>query len=205
MRRICTSTAVLLSLVGVALAAPGAASAGGGCHPGRPVTDERSTTVTMSDNCFVATVTRIDVGATVTFVNEDDAAHMVTGASYAWGMGSAESVEGELFKGDTFAQEFDESGVYPYFCILHPSMVGAIVVGDGTGDDEATQLSSSREALASTAPQPDRGSADADALTVADSGSNNALTGAVVAGGIALLVCTFALAKTLAARRAAEG
>ena len=32
---------------------------------------------------------------------------------------------------------FDQDGVYPYSCLLHPGMVGAIVVGDGVGTDLA--------------------------------------------------------------------
>ena len=32
---------------------------------------------------------------------------------------------------------FDQDGVYPYSCLIHPGMVGAIVVGDGVGTDLA--------------------------------------------------------------------
>jgi plastocyanin len=201
MRRICFSIAVFLSLSAMALLAPGAASAGGGCHGGRPVTDERSTTVTMSGNCFVATITRIDAGATVTFLNEDDAAHMVTGANFSWGIGAdGNEGAGELFKGDTFEQTFADSGVYPYFCILHPSMVGAVVVGDGASalGDESTMS----QWLASTGAQSQRGEASAAEQTIQDdSAPSRAMTLGVIGAGVALLA-GIVLARTLGERRA---
>jgi hypothetical protein len=32
---------------------------------------------------------------------------------------------------------FEEVGVFPYFCVFHPAMVGAVVVGDGAADGDA--------------------------------------------------------------------
>jgi plastocyanin len=204
MRRIPISIAVLLSLFGAALLVPGAASAGGGCHGGRPVTDERTTTVAMSGNCFVATITRVDEGATVTFVNEDEASHAVTGANYSWGMLSVskgdEDPEPYLFKGDTFTQTFDESGVYPYFCILHPSMVGAVVVGNG---ESSVAGESAISQLASVGARSDRGESAPSSASLADDDSPvRASTLGVIGAGVALLFGLIVLAKTLAARRA---
>jgi hypothetical protein len=40
-------------------------------------------------------------------------------------------------QGETVSYRFDQDGVYPYSCLIHPGMVGAIVVGDGVGTDPA--------------------------------------------------------------------
>jgi plastocyanin len=205
MRRIPISIAVLLSLFGAALLVPGAASAGGGCHGGRPVTDKRTTTVAMSGNCFVATITRVDVGATVTFVNEDEAMHAVTGANYSWGMGAEEGVvvKESLGKGDSLEQTFEESGVYPYFCFLHPSMVGAVVVGNG---ESSVAGESAISQLASVGARSDRGESAPSSASLADDDSPvRASTLGVIGAGVALLFGLIVLAKTLAARRASGG
>jgi plastocyanin len=56
-------------------------------------------------------------------VNRDDVAHTVTGVRNTFGDYN------ELLKDDTFAHTFEAEGVFPYFCVVHPSMVGAVVVG----------------------------------------------------------------------------
>jgi hypothetical protein len=73
-------------------------------------------------------VARVPTGTIVTFVNDDEYAHAVTGAANAWG------TYDELNQGDAVAYEFTAAGVYPFFCYIHPGMVGAIVVGGGDGD-----------------------------------------------------------------------
>src|SRR5690606_28103368 len=62
-------------------------------------------------------------GTEVTFRNLDAAPHTVTGESAAWGSTK------QLAQGDSLSHTFEEAGVYPYSCILHPGMVGAVVVG----------------------------------------------------------------------------
>ena len=76
----------------------------------------------MEENCFGPTVTHVEPGTTVRWKSATgEAPHTVTG--YGWGSET-------LQPGDGFGRRFDEPGVYPYFCALHPSMVGTVVVGD---------------------------------------------------------------------------
>ena len=103
------------------------ASAGGGPHCDG-LTDDATNTVGLAMNCFVPTITRIDRGAEVRFVNKDPATHTVTGTHLTWGDTMS------LQQGDEVSYTFDDDGIYPYTCIVHPGMVGAIVVGDGKGD-----------------------------------------------------------------------
>lgn len=115
---------VLAGVVGM----PGVASAGGGCHGGvtqNDATGEEDATVEMVDACFTATVTTVDPGTPVTFVNMDEFVHNVGGNQ--WGHFD------DLHEADTFRVSFDEAGTYPFACSYHPGMTGAIVVGDGKG------------------------------------------------------------------------
>jgi plastocyanin len=117
-------TIVVLALVGM----PGVASAGGGCHGGvteNDATGEENATIEMVDACFTATVTSVDPGAPVTFVNMDEFVHNVGGNQ--WGHFD------DLHEGDSFKVSFDEAGTYPFACTFHPGMTGAIVVGGGKG------------------------------------------------------------------------
>jgi plastocyanin len=114
----------------VAAIAPPPAWAGSGCHA-QEVSDGRGTVVEIAEGCFLPTVLRVEPGATVTFWNHDAMAHSVTGASVSFGSFD------ELSQDERMAFRFDGNGVYPYFCVLHPGMVGAVVVGDGRGPGAA--------------------------------------------------------------------
>ena len=107
------------------LSLPAAAGGGGGCHQAPRPFDARTQVVAMEDYCFSPAVVRIEPKQSVTWVNRDVDAHTVTGVGGTWGR------YGELGRGGRVTSSFAASGVYPYFCTLHPGMVGAVVVGDG--------------------------------------------------------------------------
>jgi plastocyanin len=120
---LCTMV-VLAAVVGL----PSVASAGGGCHGGvteNDATSQEDATIRMVDACFTATVTTVDAGTPVTFVNMDEFVHNVGGNQ--WGHFD------DIHDGETFRVSFDEAGTYPFACNYHPGMTGAIVVGDGKG------------------------------------------------------------------------
>ncbi len=121
---------VIVGAAIVVLGVPGAALAGGGgCYGGatqNDATGEKVATVRMIDACFTATVTTVDPGAEVTFVNADfGMIHNVNGNE--WGHFE------DMAKGDAFTVTFDEAGIYPFACQYHPGMTGAVVVGNGKG------------------------------------------------------------------------
>ncbi len=81
--------------------------------------------VTLERSRFAPDSLEVAAGTEVTFENLDSYAHTVTSAE-----GSAvEFSSGELAGGETFAQSFDEAGTYSYFCEIHPTMRGEVVVG----------------------------------------------------------------------------
>ena len=110
------------------LAAP-TASAGNPCFHDFTMPPADSATgneVKLLPCAFSPTVTRIAVGTEVTFSNGSDFSHLITGANQEWG-----SPDVELQPGQKLSHTFDAAGIYPYACVLHPGMSGAIVVGDG--------------------------------------------------------------------------
>jgi plastocyanin len=70
---------------------------------------------------FSQSALTIPLGATVTWVNQDDDAHTVTADD--GGFTSA-----GLDRGERFAHEFTAPGTYAYHCALHPKMTAKIIV-----------------------------------------------------------------------------
>jgi len=122
---------LVISAASLALGAP-AANAGGGCHS--DAVAAAGIRVTLSELCFGPTVLYANPGETVTWTNEDSTAHTVTGLGFRWGSG------GDLAQGDTVSYLFAQPGIYPYSCIIHPGMVGAVVVGDAGSPSAALGL-----------------------------------------------------------------
>ena len=127
MRRI--AVVLALSFVVLGVTATSAVAGGGGCHGDR---QELSTTrVEIQQFCFTQTVVHVAPGSSVTWTNYDESPHSVTGSNFAWGDYN------ELGTNESVTHRFDTPGVYPYYCYLHPGMVGAVVVD---GDGSATHL-----------------------------------------------------------------
>jgi plastocyanin len=157
-----------------------AATAGAGCHGGQ-FSDARGSNVNLTLMCFTPTVIRIQPGQKVTWANHDTMPHTVTGAGYLWGSTN------ELGMGRAISFRFASSGVYPYFCMLHPGMVGAVVVGDGTSSGTTTQ----DVAPAANTPAPPAGTitqAPASARGVSEVWRVAAITafGLLLAGAVVL-------------------
>jgi plastocyanin len=171
--------AAILVLAGLGLAlVPLSAAAGGGCHPdslepsAADATGSSSAAVPIEKCRFSPTVLYVDPGTEVTWTNADPVPHVVSGFSF----GSAD----ELMDDDKATYRFEEEGVYPYSCYLHPSMNGAIVVGDGIGKVTAAPVSSvvaDPPQKQAKAPESSGGIDTTDALMV--SGALVAILGAV--------------------------
>ena len=122
---------LILTVISAALMPLARAGAGGFCmgySNGESFTDTDGNGVSMHDNCFSPTVIRVASGDTVTFVNKDKEVHAVGGA-----VGSFGDAHGEIAPGESVRYRFDTEGTFPYVCVYHPGMAGAVVVGDGEG------------------------------------------------------------------------
>jgi plastocyanin len=95
----------------------------GEAHSATLVTAEETLTVAIADGwAFQPYSLEVPRGATVTWVNNSDAAHTVTGDDLAF------NDSGLIEPGDSFQQTFVEPGTYRYTCGPHPGMNGVIVV-----------------------------------------------------------------------------
>ena len=76
--------------------------------------------------CYIPSyyVTKLD--EPVIWKNEDSAFHSVTSGSYGEPDGMFDS--GHMDPYGTFSYKFEETGMHPYYCTLHPWMAGNIKV-----------------------------------------------------------------------------
>jgi plastocyanin len=87
----------------------------------------------LTDDAYIPNPVEVNVGATVTWINDDFTTHTATSGDPGSGSngifgGSEDSPEIIGPEGDTQSYTFDEAGEFPYYCTLHPSMVGTVVV-----------------------------------------------------------------------------
>jgi plastocyanin len=89
---------------------------------------------TMADKAFSPNPINVKAGDTITWTNDDSQTHTVTS-----GTGSADPNMGKEFDSSpglktllapnqTFSHKFAIAGEFPYFCQIHPAMVGKVVV-----------------------------------------------------------------------------
>src|SRR3972149_6047058 len=79
------------------------------------------------NECYIPAEVTVNVGDTVTWSNDDSAAHTVTSGTPTGGPDG--TFDSSLFMADaTFSHTFDNAGEYNYFCMVHPWMTGKIQV-----------------------------------------------------------------------------
>jgi plastocyanin len=89
---------------------------------------------TLGDKGFSPNPINVKVGDTVTWTNSDNMEHTVTS-----GTGPRDRSMGKQFDsglsgptvltaGKTFTHQFTNAGEFPYFCEIHPTLVGKVVV-----------------------------------------------------------------------------
>ena len=91
---------------------------------------------TTSEGCYIPKTATVDVGGVVIFSNTDNAAHTFTAGTPADGP-SGEFDTGLLTVGNSFEYSPDTIGEIEYFCMVHPWMVGSLIVQTvGSGEEE---------------------------------------------------------------------
>jgi len=95
-------------------------AASGTAAPGGDVTPTQVAIVSVADGFAPGSVT-VPAGAEVVWTNIDGIPHTSTASDGLWDSGNMD-VNG------TFSFTATEPGSYPYFCSIHPSMVGDIIV-----------------------------------------------------------------------------
>ncbi|MBI3253436.1 MAG: PEFG-CTERM sorting domain-containing protein [Nitrosopumilales archaeon] len=92
----------------------------------------------VADNsCFMPAEVTVDVGGEVTWSNDDTAAHTVTSGDLSADPDNVGAdFDSSLFMaGKTFSHKFDAAGEYPYFCMVHPWMVGTVIVQEAMAEE----------------------------------------------------------------------
>jgi len=87
-----------------------------------------------TNECWSPAEISVGVGETVTWSNDDTAAHTVTSGSAV--DGPDDIFDSSLFlAGTTFEVTFDTEGTFPYFCMVHPWMAGTVIVGEAMAEE----------------------------------------------------------------------
>jgi plastocyanin len=81
---------------------------------------------TKTTDAFSPNPVQVSVGSTVTWTNNDSVIHTVVSGTSPTPSGLFESPI--MNPGDTFEYTFTEAGEVPYFCTLHPNMLGTAIV-----------------------------------------------------------------------------
>jgi hypothetical protein len=76
---------------------------------------------TIQNFAFSPNPITIALGSTVTWTNLDGAPHTVTADDGSWGSST-------LGHGGAYSHVFTSPGTYTYYCAIHPSMKGTVVV-----------------------------------------------------------------------------
>ena len=86
---------------------------------------------TLTTDAYSPNPIQVSVGTTVTWANNDAQPHTVTSGSNGQPdnkFNSSPNFTPLLNPGQTFSFTFTQAGNYPYFCALHPNMVGTVIV-----------------------------------------------------------------------------
>jgi len=90
---------------------------------------------TLADKAFSPNPVNVKIGDTITWVNEDSVFHTVVSGNPSSGGETGKVFDSGLSgptalttKGKTFSHTFTEKGEFPYFCQLHPTMTGKVIV-----------------------------------------------------------------------------
>jgi len=139
-----SSLVVLFTIASMVAIAPSAFAA----HHEVTVTNAPgSSTPGCEPNCFIPSTVTIPIGGTVTWANDDTAAHTSTAGSPTEGPSGAWD-SSLIMVGSSYSTTLDEVGTYNYFCMVHPWMEGTVIV-----EDTAAAEAAAAEAAAAAAAE----------------------------------------------------
>lgn len=91
-------------------------------HPARAkAEDAKGANVSIDNFTFAPDTLTVAVNTTVTWVNKDDIPHVIASND---GVFKSRALDTD----QKFSYTFAKAGTYPYYCSIHPKMVGKIVV-----------------------------------------------------------------------------
>nr|WP_321238085.1 cupredoxin family copper-binding protein [uncultured Tolumonas sp.] len=63
----------------------------------------------------------VKIGSSITWTNQDRAPHTITSDDGSWD-------SGKIMQNGKYTHKFDTAGTFTYYCTVHPSMKGTIIV-----------------------------------------------------------------------------
>lgn len=130
-----------------------------------------------AERAFDPDPVRINRGGLITWVNADIVTHTVTSGS-----GFSDPKMGEQFDsglmGSSYKKAFDKAGEYPYFCQVHPQMVGLVIV---KATEKADVMSGGNETAVAIANAMDQNTGDnrPDSAITNEDGSETWIDGVI--------------------------
>jgi predicted secreted protein with PEFG-CTERM motif len=97
-----------------------------------------------ADGCFIPSMVTIDIGGEVIWENNDTAAHTVTSGTPSGEVGAVFD-SSLIAPGSTFSYEFEDAGTFDYFCMVHPWMVGAVMVSSEETHGDMEEMEGMKE------------------------------------------------------------
>jgi plastocyanin len=83
----------------------------------------------MGDQAYDPNPVNVKVGDTVTWTNDDIQIHTVTSGTDSSDPNMGKEFDSSMLSQDQmFSHKFNTAGEFPYFCQLHPTMVGKVIV-----------------------------------------------------------------------------
>jgi plastocyanin len=91
----------------------------------KPAAKTKTVTVEIKDNVFSPQIVAINAGDTIVWKNVGNSNHTAhsAGSSVLWDSGN-------LAPGATYSHKFPATGRYEYYCSIHTSMRGTVIVGE---------------------------------------------------------------------------
>jgi amicyanin len=83
----------------------------------------------MGDQAYDPNPVNVKAGDTVTWTNDDSQIHTVTSGTDSSDPNMEKEFDSSMLsQNQTFSHKFNTAGEFPYFCQLHPTMVGKVIV-----------------------------------------------------------------------------
>jgi|SRR5215212_233102 plastocyanin len=83
----------------------------------------------MGDQAYDPNSVKVKSGDTVTWTNDDSQIHTVTSGTDSSDPNTGKEFDSSMLsQNQTFSHKFTTAGEFPYFCQLHPTMVGKVIV-----------------------------------------------------------------------------
>ena len=93
---------------------------------GQNIAPQNSNQISIENFAFSPAELSVNTGDTVTWTNNDPTPHKIIGSRIE--ISTNELQSNDLSKGQSYSFTFSSAGTYDYFCSIHPSMKGKIVV-----------------------------------------------------------------------------